>query len=484
MKFVYTFCFLILTLQVYPHTVITGTGSGSINQTDMTGLNPGDTLAIRSGYYEMGGSLFNLKRITIINYRGPVDFGKTVRLGNLKQVSFSGGGWKTETYGFRFRNFSGDAFSLESSCSNLSISYCEYYNLNGIAFNASHFFTTYTGDTSTMALYKATFNNQRLIHSGALFAGSWVSNAQFQNVVDSISFLHIEIDSTNGDGVQVIGHSIYRMLASHWHIQGPVPNGIHDVGVFYTSGNGTVCNIYRKNGWGYLWRVWNLGLNGRANSYLYNCIDLSTENYGTVDTRLDVADTTTGNDIPFIRGASLHVINNTTGNKKTKNYVSELVIAGNFCSANGYRLEVRNNLCFNNVATGTDHIIKQNTGEQLTDTSNNIYSENPIRDELLLDTLECKLNPASRAIDQGLNFPFISTDIEGVPRPVGKSADIGAREFPDAAAIRPPLQVFSLKKWLAFSLGTLTIALILLSSSRGVRNKIRETTYKVESQPQ
>ncbi|HCL82725.1 MAG TPA: hypothetical protein DIC22_02065, partial [Chitinophagaceae bacterium] len=417
MKIVFTFSLFIFSLQVYPHTVITGSGYGSVIQSDMNGLNPGDTLAIRAGHYEKGGAFSNLAGITIINYQGIVDFGNTVTLGNLQMVSITGSGWKGGVYGFRFRNFRGDAFLLEAPCRALSIAWCEYRNLDGIAFNASHFFTTYTGDRSTFALYKTGFYHQKLVHSGALFVGSWAANALFQNVVDSIAFLHILVDSTSSDVCQVLGHSIYHMLASHWRVTGPCPNGKHDAGIFQTSGNGTVCNVYRKDGWGYIWRSWNLGLNGRADSYLYNCIDLNTDNYGTIDTRIEAADTTTGNHIPFIRGANMHVLNNTIGNKRTKNYVSQLVIAGNFCSANGYRLEVRNNLCFNTIATGSDPIIKQNTRDPLKDTSNNLYTRNPIAAGILLDTIECKLNPGSPAIDQAITFSFIHSDIDGVRRP-------------------------------------------------------------------
>jgi hypothetical protein len=432
MKIVFMLCFLILSMPSFSHIVYKGKGSGSFVQNDMTGLTPGDTLAIRAGRYERGGSFSNLTGITITNDQGVVEFGNTVTLGNLKMVSFSGNGWKKEFYGFRFQNMSGDAFALQAPCQSMVISYCEYLHLRGIAFNASQFFTRYNGNPSGFALYKTAFYYQKLLHSGPFFIGSWAANAEFQNVVDSIAFLHFIIDSTASDGNQVLGHSIYRMLASHWKVTGPCPNGNHDVGIFQISGNGTVCNVYRKGGWGYLWRIWNLGLNGRAESYLYNCIDLSSDNYGTIDTRIDPSDTTTGNKIPFCRGGSMHILNNTTGNKRTLNYVSQLVIAGNFCSSNGYRLEVRNNLCFNNIAVGTDPIIKQNTGDPIQDTSNNLYSANPIRAGILRDTILCYLNPGGRAIGQAIPYSFITSDIDGFPRPRGKSSDIGARESGDS----------------------------------------------------
>ncbi len=472
MKYVFSFCLLFSSLAVFPHTVIVGSGSGSVVQDDMTNLKSGDTLAIRTGYYAGGGSFSNLTGITIINYQGIVDFGRTVFLGKLKMVSLSGAGWKGAMYGIRFRNMKGDAFLLQASCRSLTLSYCEYDNLDGTAFNASQFFTTYTGDSSTLALYKTRFVYQKLVHSGPLFTGSWAANSLFQNVADSISFLYVIIDSTNCEAAQVIGHSFYRMLASHWKITGPCPNGKHDIGIFQTYGNGTVCNIYRKDGWGYLWRVWNLGLNGRANSYLYNCIDLNTDNYGTIDTRIEPADTTTGNTVPFIRGANMHVLNNTIGNKRTINYVSQLVIAGNFCSENGYILEVRNNLCFNTVATGADQIIKQNTSDRLRDTSNNLYAADPIKAGILLDTVLCYLNPAGPAIDRAIPYSFLKTDIDGKPRPAGKSSDIGAREYSGKISVPKSNHSQFPEKWLFLGFGILVVAAYALAySNRSAKSR-------------
>lgn len=472
MKIVFAICMFFFPRQVFSRTLITGTGRGSIIQNNMGSLKSGDTLAIRTGIYEKGGSFSNLTGITIINYQGIVDFGRTVSLGNLKSVSISGSGFKGETYGIRFRNFKGDAFNLQAACNSLSISYCEYRNLEGTAFNAGRFFISYTGDSTTFALYKTSFYYQKLVHSGSLFTGSWAANALFQNVVDSIAFLHIIVDSTSSDVCQVLGHSIYRMLASHWRVTGPCPNGKHDAGIFQTSGNGTVCNVYRKDGWGYLWRVWNLGLNGRADSYLFNCIDLNTDNYGTIDTRIEGEDTTIGNNIPFIRGSNMHVLNNTIGNKRTINYVSQLVIAGTFCSDNGYLLEVRNNLCFNTVSTGADPIIKQNTSDKLRDTSNNLYVKDPIAAGILIDTIECKLNPLGTAIDHGITYSFIPTDIDGIHRPMGKSSDIGAREFPGTAVSPSPNHGATPGKWQFFVVGALlAVIFVLLYGKRAPENK-------------
>jgi hypothetical protein len=463
MRLFFTLFLLFIFHCAFPHTIYIGNRSGAVIKNDMKDLHPGDTLAIRSGKYEKGGSFSNLNHITIINYGGILEFGQSVSLGKLSQVSISGAGSKGLKYGIRFQHIQSNAFTLQGSCDGLSISFCEYINMEGTVLDASKFFVVYTGDTSTLALYKTTISNQKLVHSGALLAGSYASTTSFQNVVDSIAFLNIIIDSTASDVNQVLGSSIYRMMASDWRITGPCPNGKHDAGIFQTHGNGTLRNIYRHGGWGYLWRVWNVGLNGRADSYVYNCIDLSSECYGTLDVRMEAEDTTTDNSIPFCRGASMHVLNNTSGNKRNAiAYVSVLVIAGQFFSQNGYVLEVRNNLSFNTVSDNANKIVKQNTEDALTDTSNNIYVEDPISSGILIDTVDCRLDPSGAAIDKAITIPFIKTDIDGIKRPVGKAADIGAREFPDAGVIGKRHASIP-KKYAVIAIGLITVAALILS---------------------
>jgi hypothetical protein len=162
----------------------------------------------------------------------------------------------------------------------------------------------------------------------------------------------------------------------------------------------------------------------------------------------------------------MHVLNNTIGNKRTINYVSQLVITGNFLPANGYRLEVRNNLCFNTVSTGADPIIKQNTADPLNDTSNNLYTEDPISAGILMDTVYCILNPDGPAVDQAIVFPFIKTDIDGVTRPTGKSSDIGARELGEIKEIPYSRQGGLPKKWLFPGIGAFLVIVIALASRK------------------
>jgi hypothetical protein len=210
---------------------------------------------------------------------------------------------------------------------------------------------------------------------------------------------------------------------------------------------------------------------------MYNCIDLSTMNYGTIDTRIEAGDTTKSERRPFVRGANMHVLNNTIGNKQTIYYVSELVIAGNYYPENGYVLEVRNNLCFNTVAAGSDQVIKQNTGNPLKDTSNNIYCKDPIASGILLDTIFCYLDSTGIAIDRALVIPLIRVDIDGITRPTGQSSDIGAREYPGISKT-PYSNRGALPKNLFF-LGAVTLfgAAVVLTFRYQRKRKVKKSRY-------
>ena len=82
-------------------------------------------------------------------------------------------------------------------------------------------------------------------------------------------------------------------------------------------------------------------------------------------------------------------------------------------------------------------IVKQNTADPLSDTSNNIYVQDPIASGILLDTIECRLNPSGAAIDRAVPVSFIHSDIDGIIRPSGKAADIGAREYSGPGIVEP-----------------------------------------------
>ncbi len=428
---------LLLPSLLFARQIVIGSGTGAVFKNDMGGLKPGDTLAIRAGEYDAGGSFSHLSRITIVNYRGIVRFTHALTFSHLSDVVFSGTGQPGLEYGFSFRKMHGDAVVFEGPCKRFTVAQCEFRDVEGSAYDASHTFVKYSGDSAGLALNRVRFTGQRLVHSGPFFTGSFAACPLFENVLDSVSFTGVVVDSTMSEGPQLLAHSIYHFLVSDWKVTGPAPNAHRDFGIIQTMGNGTVRNFYRHGGWGYIWRNWNAGLNERGESWIYNCIDLASNHYGTVDTRIEAVDTSVGNSIPFCRGGNMHVFNNTSGNKRADSYVTVLVVVGDFFSAAGYKTEVRNNLCFNNLTDNANKMFKQNTMDPLPDTSNNIYCDDPIAAGLLLDTVECQLNPKGWAINGGVPTPRVITDFAGIRRPVGEGQDIGAREYPDAA-VNPP----------------------------------------------
>src|SRR5260221_11461402 len=109
-----TILFLSFT-QVNAKTVVIGSGSGNVSQTSMSGLNPGDVLAITPGTYN-GGSFTNLSGITIINNGGLVTFTGLIRLSADVNVTFSGTGNSTIQYGF---SFAGSGFTINSRCTGM-----------------------------------------------------------------------------------------------------------------------------------------------------------------------------------------------------------------------------------------------------------------------------------------------------------------------------------------------------------------------------
>ena len=151
-------------------------------------------------------------------------------------------------------------------------------------------------------------------------------------------------------------------------------------------------------------------------------------------------------------------------------------VAGRFFSENGYTLEIRNNLCFNNATDNANRMVKQNTSDPLTDTSNNIYVADPVAAGILLDTIECRLNPAGAAIDRAVTIPYIHSDIGGVPRPLGSAADIGAREYAGSGTIVPGHAVFP-KRYFYLGLTVLLTAIFILIGRKVVRRKTRRSLH-------
>src|ERR1700750_895910 len=110
--------FLVLISQIaFAKTVIIGSGKGVVSKVNMTGLEPGDILAITPGKYA-GGLFSDLKGITIINNNGLVTFNGKVELSGNTDLTISGTGDGANSYGFYFAR---GGFTIIKKCVGLRI---------------------------------------------------------------------------------------------------------------------------------------------------------------------------------------------------------------------------------------------------------------------------------------------------------------------------------------------------------------------------
>jgi hypothetical protein len=428
--FVSLFC---LSLSTMAKTVVIGTGSGSVSQTSMSGLSAGDVIAITPGTYSKA-TFSNLNDVTIINNGGIVKFTGTVSLDvNLVNVTISGTGLAGTTYGFQFSNVSGSAFLFSgTNTRGLRVYNCSFDHVSGYIFDASGYYTKYTGDTTTLKLYRTAIGNLAISNSGLVLQGSWGLPTDFTDVIDSIALFNLTISQTTSNGGQFAAVA-YRCDLHDWRVSYAGANPVAgDVGMIVIYGNGSVHHIYNHGDRGYLVRLWNVGLNGVANSYIYNNIDLATNAYGFIDTRIDPT-MLAGSSVPYTTGGNCYIYNNTAGNKSDVNYISPMCVIGNF---GGYTCEIKNNLAFNNNnGTGSSGILQNNSGGTLSiDTSNNVYYTASQIMNVLSDTVNCYIMPGSPIIDKGSSVPVVTNDIAGIPRPQGSAYDIGAREYSSSSS--------------------------------------------------
>ena len=442
LPYCYFLCFLLITFLLsfsstaMAKTVVIGTGSGSVSQTSMSGLNPGDVLAIAPGSYS-SATFANLNNITIINNGGVVAFTGEMALGSgLSYVTISGTGAAGVTYGFQFSGISSDGIDLQGTNTvGLRIYNCSFNNVSGNCIDASGYYTTYNGDTSTFKLYKTAIANISLNNSGLLLQGSWGVPTDFNDIIDSLAIWNVVCTQTASNG-QEIAIIAYQINIHDWNITYNGANPVAgDCGEFVIYGNGTLRNVYSHGGRGYLARWWNVGLNGTGNSYVYNNIDLATNAYGFIDTRNDPTMFSGGTTVPYTTGGNMNIWNNNSGNKVDINgYIAPLAVIGAFA---GYNCEVKNNIGFNTVnGTGSLGIIQDNSGGSwVPDSSNNRYYPSTQIMSVMTDTVNCylKAGVTGAVIDQGTNAGqianYVTYDIAYVPRPQGTSWDIGAREY-------------------------------------------------------
>ncbi len=398
-------------------TLVIGGDSEFITVHDMTGLNPGDSLAITAGQYS-GASFNNLNGITITNNGSAVVFNGQVTLNTLVGSVFSG---------FQFRNVNGSSIrwvgnSRRCTEKNISFMYC-----TGIA-NDANDNNIYNGDTSSLKLYMCTFDSLTLFSSGIVLRGSYGDAKDQGCYMDSIVLSRIKVDSTLGNGLEV-GGVIFRIDVHDWKetYKGVITQE-GDVGIIDIYGNGSLHNIYRTGGRGYIARIWDIGLKVPGNTYFYNNIDLNTTQYGSLDTKIDQTQF-----IQYITGGNCFIFNNTVGNKEDHiGYWSSIAVVGDYPLP--WVCQVRNNLGFNLQTNNKPPItMNQSNGSWTSDSSNNMYFATP---DSVIDPVTCVPFANSPVLGKGLTLNLVQDDYYHNPR-IG-AYDIGAVQHGGPTILSPP----------------------------------------------
>ena len=420
--------FLICTgSELYAKTVIIGTGSGSVTVNGMSGLAPGDILAMTPGNYT-GATFSNLNGITITNNGGLVSFSGSIYFTSNINITFIGNGAPGITYGFKLQNIAADAMFTYGNHTSCTWSNMEFVNIGGQAINSQNAMINYDGvNNSTKAHYLCKFLNMHLDH-----VGSFTNNYKgpTTNVQDSCEYAYITVDnSPTWNQMDAIG--LYRGNFHHWILNSNLVHGQNDQGEFIIYGNANIHHMFRTgHHWGWLVRFFHMSLGQPTDIHVYNNVDVGSISYGLCEWRIPVGSI----------GGNIYVYNNTTGNRQNvSNYTTAIFLS--YDSTPGYQAFVANNLMFNCVPGPADATKKGviNFGVAKINNSNFLYYDNPITAGVLQDTVNCYLKAGSPAIDAGVNIPWIKDDLGGVSRPQGNAFDIGGREF-NSGAPPPPNQ--------------------------------------------
>ncbi len=398
--------------------VVIGAGFGVITVPNMNGLNAGDTLAIATGKYT-GGSISNLKGITITSNGGPVIFSGQLTVNTLVECTISN---------LQFVNCPSTAIRWDGNFRRCTERNVAFTNVVGNCNDAGNDPQPYNGDTSSLKMYLCTFDSLTVSKSSYVLIGNWGVGYNGQCYMDSIVVSRIKVDQTLTDGCEVRG-TIFRFDCHDWKVTYTGTNPVQkDVGLLYIYGNGSAHDIYKSGDRGYIARLWVIGLKVPQNSYFYNNIDLNGLEYGSIDIKTEPASYT-----KYLTGGNTYVYNNTAGNKgDIQGYWCSIAVIGTYAAP--WKLEVKNNLGFNLTTNGKTKIaMDQSNGTWVTDTSNNMYFNKP---DGVIDPVTGIPVANSPVIGKALTVPWIKDDYYHNPRT--GAYDIGAVQHGGPALPAPP----------------------------------------------
>jgi hypothetical protein len=416
MRKLFVLILLALSFFAQAHSVLIGTGNGTVSKTSMENLQSGDTLAIKAGNYSGGGVFSNLHDITIINSGGVVTFTAPVDLGagvDMKNITWTGTGYKDSTYGFVFNGFGKFGYGTLSYLTNsaivctakhyegLTIDHVDFEGIDlfpgkdagGICIDMGHANIKYDGTTNTLKMYRSRFSFNKINRCFCFWQGSYFWPKTLDNICDSVSIDNNIITNSTGNGACVSGTiTHFNIFNNKVTYDGPYKYMTGDTGAFFVAGNGEFHHNYHKGHRGYSLRLFGFSIKPIiAETWIYNNIDLSTWVYAGFDVNSD--STHYGKNNPFLGPTNVHLVFNTVGNKGDDHnhigdYTSPIVTVTPF--HDGATCEIRNNLAFAIVHPQNNPIFEDYSspnGGSTPIVSNNLYFDSSeILGKVLADT--------------------------------------------------------------------------------------------------
>lgn len=322
--------------------------------------------------------------ITYLADRGLVIFTSQIKLGNTLHIKFDG------PSGFKFtgKDFSvfgsGNGNNVGDTIRNFDFGNTAHTVFDAITkiYEKKDQMLTYDGTPKTSVFWALTVDSFQVSGKTSLYQGPWEANKTYHMVTVAPSFFHGKfLNDGTGDNQKVRGNSMYGLKVSDWVVTGPTVSGVGDYGIIFIVGSGSVRNIYRDGGWGYLERIVVMQLSGipfDQTCSVSNCVDVNSTQYGTVDVRME-PDWMNAKTTFSLTGADFYFTNNISGNKTDNGgYVTNAVVLGSLKDDEGkiWSLHLKNNLAFNAMPSAMNNassLLKNNSnGLAKLDSANNL----------------------------------------------------------------------------------------------------------------
>jgi hypothetical protein len=322
--------------------------------------------------------------ITYFADHGLVIFTSQIKLGNTFHIKFDG------PSGFKFtgKDYSvfgtGSGNNVGDTIRNFDFGNTAITVFDAITkiYEAKDRMLTYDGTPKTSVFWALTVDSFQVSGKTCLYQGPWEPNSTYHMVTVGPTFSHGKfLNDGSGDNLKIRGNSIYGLQVSDWKVTGPTTVRGGDYGIIFIVGSGSVRNIYRDGGWGYLERIVVVQLGGipfDQTCSLSNCIDVNSTQYGTVDVRIEPGWLNSKAAIT-LGGADFYFSHNISGNKTDYgDYVTNAVVMGSMKDDLGkiWTLHLFNNFAFNampSAMSNASSLLKNNAnGLMNLDSANNL----------------------------------------------------------------------------------------------------------------